>query len=539
MKKINTLFIGILSLMLIPLTSWGQRYLTETFPEVQVTSDLTYGVNATILLLPVVGQAIPEALKFDFYEPKNDDETERPLVILIHTGNFLPIQLNQSTTGARTDSVNVEIAHRLAKLGYCVAAIDYRLGWNPTAETQPERALGLIQAAYRGIQDTRTAIRYFKKDYVENENSYGVDTSRIVVWGIGTGGYVSLAAATFDKFIEVATTTTPPGKFLTDLDGNPATLEPMVAPPYNGDIYGTSVGVTPPTGLPPLPPNDTLCYPNHVGYSSAFQLCVNMGGALADISWLEDGDVPMITYQVPTDPFAPYESAVLIVPTTGDPIVEVQGGHQVATKANDLGNNDVFSGVDDAFPDFKVYTDGAKAGSASANHDYEEGLYPFIRATNIYGQEEGDPWTWWDPAIWSAIAHPSGLGSYHQVGLFNNANMSATKGRLYVDTIMGYFAPRAYLALNLTVGTEELLNDNQIKVNVSPNPAPDFVLVESPAEHPIQSLQVYDFNGRLVQNLQNIQNNLVRVDRNGVPPGLYLVKLKFEEGVIAKKVVFK
>ena len=73
MKKINTLFIGILSLMLIPLTSWGQRYLTETFPEVQVTSDLTYGVNATILLLPVVGQAIPEALKFDFYEPKNDE----------------------------------------------------------------------------------------------------------------------------------------------------------------------------------------------------------------------------------------------------------------------------------------------------------------------------------------------------------------------------------------------------------------------------------------------------------------------------------
>ncbi len=538
MKKINTLFFGIMALLMIPFISSGQRYLEETFPEVEVTRDLVYGVNATVLYVPQVGQAIPEPLEFDFYEPKDDDAEERPLVIYLHTGNFLPIILNATNSGSRTDSASVEVATRLAKLGYCVAMVDYRLGWNPTAATQPQRALGLIQAAYRGIQDARTAIRYFKKTYAEDGNPFGVDTSRIVLWGQGTGGYISLATASLDDFIEIATTTSPPGKFLTDLDGNPATLEPMVFPAFNGDIYGTSVGVTPPTGLPPLPPNDTLCYPNYVGYTSAFQLCVNMGGALGDISWLEAGDPPMISYQTPSDPFAPYESAVLIVPTTGDPIVEVQGGLLVSEKANTLGNNSVFEDADNAYPQFKVYTDAAKAGSATAGHEYQEGLFPLVRATNIYGQEEGDPWSFWDPAYWSAIAHPSGLGSYHQVALFNNADMSPTKARMYIDSIVGYYAPRAYLALNLMTSTEELLDENRIEVKVSPNPAPDFVLVQTPDANPIQSLEVYDFNGKRVQWRHNVDNNFVRIDRNGLPSGLYMIKLKFEEGVIAKKVVF-
>lgn len=539
MKKINTLLFGILILMMVPLVSSGQRYLEETFPEVEVTRDLIYGVNATILLLPQVGQAVPEPLEFDYYEPKDDDAEERPLVIYLHTGNFLPIILNQTNSGSRTDSASVEVATRLAKLGYCVAMIDYRLGWNPTAPTQPQRALGLIQAAYRGIQDARTAIRYFKKTYSEEGNPFGVDTSRIVLWGQGTGGYISLATATLDEFIEIATTTSPPGKFLTDLDGNPATLEPMVIPQYNGDIYATSVGVAPATGLPPIPPLDTLCYPNHVGYSSGFQLCVNMGGALGDISWLEAGDPPMISYQTPSDPFAPYESAVLIVPTTGDPIVEVQGGLTVSEKANMLGNNSIFDDVDNVYPQFKVYSDAARTGSASAGHDYQEGLFPLVRATNIYGQEEGDPWSFWDVAFWDALAHPSGLGSYHDVSLFNNADMSATKARMYIDSIVGYYAPRAFLALNLMTATEELLDENLIEVKVSPNPAPDFTLVQTPEAYPIESLEVYDFNGKRVQWRHNINNNFVRIDRMGLPSGLYLIKLKFEQGVIAKKVVFK
>ena len=142
MKQLNILILTVaLALPFLQLNG-QERYLDQVFDEVQVTTDLTYGVNATILLLPVLGEAIPEELKFDFYEPVGDSTEARPLVILFHTGNFLPIQLNRTVLGTKADSSNVEIATRLAKMGYAVASVDYRLGWNPTAETQPERALG-------------------------------------------------------------------------------------------------------------------------------------------------------------------------------------------------------------------------------------------------------------------------------------------------------------------------------------------------------------------------------------------------------------
>ena len=97
----------------------------------------------------------------DVYQPSGDTETSRPLVLVFHTGNFLPNVLNGQISGTKKDSSVVEICTQLARRGYVAASVDYRVGWNPLASTQPERALGLIQAAYRGLQDGRNAIRYF------------------------------------------------------------------------------------------------------------------------------------------------------------------------------------------------------------------------------------------------------------------------------------------------------------------------------------------------------------------------------------------
>ena len=65
--------------------------------------------------------------------------------------------------------------------------------------------------------------------------------------GQGTGGYISLAAATLDSEQEIVTTTSPPNKFITEAaDGTPV---PMIIGAFNGDIYGTSLG-TAPAGFP-------------------------------------------------------------------------------------------------------------------------------------------------------------------------------------------------------------------------------------------------------------------------------------------------
>jgi len=537
MKQFNTtLFILLLCLGALQLQAQNDRYLEEVFDDVTVTPNVVYGTNATVLFLSQLGEAVPQELLMDVYEPVGDTLTERPMVIYFHTGNFLPIQVNGGLTGTYRDSSVVEICTRLAKMGYVAVSADYRLGWNPLAETQPERALGLIQAAYRGVQDARTAIRYFKRDATESGNTFGVDTSRITLWGQGTGSYITYATATLDEYTEIITTQNPQGKFLTDLDGD-GTPDPMIIEAINGDIYGTSLGQAPPN-FPPFPAGDTLCIPNHVGYNSDFQLAVQLGGALGDISWLEAGDVPMISFHHPNDEFAPYESAVLIVPTTGDPIVEVQGAFLVAEKSNELGNNDVFAGIDDEF------TQAAQEASATAiaDHEYLEGLYPVVRATNMFGREESAPWEWWNAEMWDTIPNPSVPGaSFHQTALLNNANMSKENAQTFIDTVMGYFAPRAYAALDLGTPTavDEVLSSEIVNLRVGPNPASEEVVFQTDADHPMKAFELYDMSGRLIKMSVNLNEQVIYLKRGSLSPGIYFAKIRFDEGIVTQKVIFK
>lgn len=549
MKIFNTLFICLLFLAILTPGFSQVRYLDPVFEEVEVTSGLTYGVNATVLVVSLFGEAIPEGLKMDFYEPKGDTVSERPLVILFHTGNFLPQQINRSVFGTRTDSSNVEIATRLAKMGYVVAAVDYRLGWDPTAPTQPERALQLIQAAYRGVQDARTAIRYFKQDADINNNSFGVDTSRITLWGVGTGGYVSLATAYLNDFTDIILTENPQAKFLLDTNGDGAPETPMIVPQINGDIYGTSVGVFPLT-TGPFPLGDTLCYPNHVGYNSDFQLCVNTAGALGDLAWMDEGDIPVINYHAPLDFFAPYNDGVLIVPTTGDRIVQVQGGKGVATKAMELGINSSFANESFSFID--SYTQAAENASSKAGHDYIEGLFPIVRPLNALGNPEGDPYQWWDPVFWSTKPF-NDTTNFDQASRLFNLDANPVKARLYIDTLIGYFTPRAIFALNLPVSMDTLVARSiielsvktkqlpalQVGLNIAPNPAKDLVQFTTKTEYPIQAIQIFDLSGRMVHGQSKMNSNSYEFYRNNLSSGIYVARLQFEGGIITKKIVFE
>lgn len=304
MKKIYNLIL----LLLIALTvnvQAQERYLEEVFEDADITveNDITYGVNATVLFFSVVGQAVPQELKMDVYYPDAsvDDNTERPLIIYFHTGNFLPQPDFCNISGRRDDDTSLGIINRLVKRGFVVASVDYRLGWNPVAPSQDERTSTLINATYRGIQDARTAVRFFRKSVVDEGNPYGIDPDKIAYWGVGTGGYISLAANTIDSYPELVLP-----KFTT------AAGVPMVILPVNGDPEAKQFGIVPP-GTPGFPmEGDTLCYPNHVTYAdgtdipSDVALSVNAGGAVGDSSWIDANDDPMISFHVPVDPNAPY-----------------------------------------------------------------------------------------------------------------------------------------------------------------------------------------------------------------------------------------
>lgn len=539
MKKSFTLFIFLMSVLHL---SAQERYLDEVFTDVMVMEDIVYGVNATVLLLPIAGEAVPQPLAMDVYMPEGDTETERPLVLVFHTGNFLPAVLNGQISGTKSDSSVVEICTMLARRGYVAASVDYRLGWNPLAQTQPERALGLIQAAYRGLQDGRNAIRYFRTDALTN-NAFGIDESRISVFGVGTGGYMTLALAALDDYTEILTTTNGPGKFLLDADQDGVPETPMVIQAFHGDINGEVLTVTPPDGSSVafgLPPGDTTNYSNIPGVSSDFALSINVGGALGDISWMDEDTPPIISVQSPFDIFAPYDDAVLIVPTTGDPIVRVQGAAQVGAVQEANGKNQIWK--DAVFDD--VVTQTAIANSAVAGHPYFEGTFPFIRPLNSLGIPEGVVIDWWDPnAIspegvpWNMLPHPSG-GTFHEQGLRLNENMSAEKARANIEEIMAYVLPRACVALdlpcaaNFTSSTEDIVDNSFVRL--SPNPMNAVTIVET-GDMLMKEISIFNMAGQLMRKHTNIENTYFELNRAELQGGMYNLVIRFEEGMTNKK----
>ena len=142
------------SVFIIALLSLGlsvsaqDRYLDDVFPTATVTSDVIYAINISVIPALIGLPPGPDTLKCDIYEPDGDTETNRPVIILAHTGSFLPPVVNGQATGSKSDLSIVEQCNRWAKKGYVAVAMDNRLGWNPTSTDQQVRTSTLLGAAY-------------------------------------------------------------------------------------------------------------------------------------------------------------------------------------------------------------------------------------------------------------------------------------------------------------------------------------------------------------------------------------------------------
>lgn len=503
------------------------RYLDEVFPTVTTTTGVTYGQNFHFIPLhdsPIPPTTQPAAIPplgytptvgpmtMDVYQPTNDAETNRPLVILIHTGNFLPRYVNRSATGDKTDSAVVELSTRFAKRGYVAVAPRYRLGWNPTSTDPVTRVRTLLNAVYRSIHDVQTCVRFFKRYATD----YKVNPHKIILVGVGSGGYVANAYATLDKQAETML-----DKFQDD-NGNS-----VVDPALVGDVNGQG---------------GTWNQYNHPGFTNKVAMTINMGGALGDISWLEAGDVPMVGFHCWKDVFAPYDSGTVIVPTTGDIVVDVHGTRTMIKKAVALGNNNLM--VNHTFSDAV----SARAYSLNAKAQFE-GLFEFRTPPTPAGSEEGSPWDWWDST--SVVTAASFLGipssgtgangapnNLHLSGLINNPNMSGTKGRKYIDTVMAFSCPRIYQSVIIQpLGVEENIV-NAVDIKVFPNPVVANFSVTVDADK-IRSISVLDLNGRLVKTWNNINTTNATIDRGEIAAGVYLVKINTAAGEYTRKVVFK
>ena len=173
------------------------RYKKEIFPEVEVTSDLLYGKAKGYWTrspynddpyITTLGRGMVKAfndpemldLKLDIYYPKTDLFKNRPLVMLIHGGAFY--------IGSKESAAEQELATSMARLGYVVASIDYRLGFKLLPSD-------IEMSAYRAIQDAHAALRFLS----HNAKGLGIDPHQVYVGGTSAGAMASLNVAFMDN----------------------------------------------------------------------------------------------------------------------------------------------------------------------------------------------------------------------------------------------------------------------------------------------------------------------------------------------------
>lgn len=192
-----------------------------------------------------------EDLVADIYSPKGDVETDRPALIFLHGGAF--------TSGSRKSQYMVDICRSFAKRGYVTVSISYRLGvsdyFNPVSYGE---------AVYRGVQDARAAVRYFRA----NADKYGIDADKIFIGGGSAGAIVALHTAYWQQ---------------------------SDVPKY---LDSAKLGL--------LDIADT-----YAGYSSDVAGVINCWGAVIDTGYIRKGAAPLVSIHGENDEIVPYKSASL------------------------------------------------------------------------------------------------------------------------------------------------------------------------------------------------------------------------------------
>ncbi|HIA37855.1 MAG TPA: PKD domain-containing protein [Flavobacteriales bacterium] len=284
---ISFISISIFSLSAIAQDCSTGRYLDPVFTGFDKTADIQYGQNTSLT-------GSNENLFLDVFEPQGDTMPERPLIIWAHGGSFIG--------GSRTGTDVVPLAEDFAKMGYVTASMSYRLGMNGIPFPGPD-SIDATETVIRAVHDARAAVRFFKKDYTENGNTYGIDTNNIFFGGVSAGGVMAVHLAYLDKESEMPTNY---------IDTSQAGL--------GGGIEGNS-------GNP--------------GYRGNVKAIINSAGALRDTAWMEAGNTPVISFHGDADGTVPYGTDIIYMVGIF-PIMMIDGSSSVHERAENLGMNHCF-----------------------------------------------------------------------------------------------------------------------------------------------------------------------------------------------------
>lgn len=259
------------------------RYINEVFPTITTTSNIQYGAN-----LDLNGNNVN--LLLDVYQPDGDTETNRPVIIFVHGGSYVG--------GSKIGTDVVPLAKDFAKKGYVTASINYRLGIELTGDLEKNAS----EAVMRATQDTRAAVRFFRKSVDTEGNPYAIDDTKIFIAGVSAGGFNALHLAYLDEVSEI-----------------PPIIDPN-EPGLQGEIEGES-------GNP--------------GYLSTVTAIVNIAGALGDTTWINPGDTPLLSFHGNEDETVPFGTDLIYLGGFF-PVMVVDGSSSVHARAENIGLNNCF-----------------------------------------------------------------------------------------------------------------------------------------------------------------------------------------------------
>src|SRR5690606_12799832 len=118
-----------------------------------------------------------DTLKLDFYDVKEDPLDKRPLLVVVHGGGF--------SGGKRDNPTEVNFSKTMAKMGYTVASLSYRLsrkgkatGFGCDCPTQEK-----IKTIKMSGEDVLDALHFIKN----KNDEFKVDFDRVVLIGSSAG----------------------------------------------------------------------------------------------------------------------------------------------------------------------------------------------------------------------------------------------------------------------------------------------------------------------------------------------------------------
>lgn len=275
MKRVLFFAVALLSVQLF--AQCDGRYETEVFPTVSVTE-----VEYTDVFDWSTSNS---GLDMDVYTPDGDSYSERPLIIFAHGGVFI--------AGDKDNIAMVELCEAFAKRGYVTASIQYRL----TNFSSLTDSMQMLQTVANGISDFKAAIRYFRKDALQNGNTFGIDVDQIYVGGYSAGAILATNLA-----------------FMNDTTGIPAHYLSIIN--SSGGFEGNS---------------------GNLGYSSNINGVVNIAGAVYKTSYINSNEVPIVSVHASDDTTVPFDCDHAL---SNSLILKICGSGEIHEKTDLMGIHD-------------------------------------------------------------------------------------------------------------------------------------------------------------------------------------------------------